>query len=43
MNYMLAGGLILGLFVEYFTMGKDMRRELCKSKNITEQTNSDYN
>ena len=32
MNYVLAAGLLLGLIIEYFTMGKDMRSQICKKK-----------
>jgi|APCry1669190731_1035312.scaffolds.fasta_scaffold89285_1 hypothetical protein len=32
MNYVLASMLLLGLVIEYFTMGKDMRSEICKKK-----------
>jgi hypothetical protein len=32
MNYVLASMLLLGLVIEYFTMGKDIRTEICKKK-----------
>jgi len=37
MNYVLAAGLITGLVIQYFTMGKDIRRPICGSKSHEEQ------
>ena len=37
MNYVLAAGLVTGLVIQYFTMGKDIRRPVSGAKSNEEQ------